>query len=133
MMSSARIFNCARCNCQVIICSCCDRGNIYYEPNCSQAARKESLNAAGKRYQNTYSGKLNHAKRQRCYRERIKKVTHLGSPKSENNGLLQYEDHELKKSDQHDRYCHFCGCKCGSLLRIDFLKTHVSGLWPLGP
>jgi len=29
MQSSARLFNCARCRRQVVICSHCDRGNIY--------------------------------------------------------------------------------------------------------
>jgi len=97
-------------------------------------ARRESLRAAGKRYQNTHSGKINHAKRQSYYRDRIKKVTHQGSPEIDDYDLLQYEDHELEKISQNDGiYCHFCGCKCAPLLRSDFLKTHASGFWPLGP
>lgn len=134
METSARIFNCARCHNQVTICSRCDRGNIYCGSNCSKEARKGSLRGAGKRYQNTYPGKLNNAKRQRCYRERTKIVTHHGSNKVEVNGLLQSEDHELKKPrPTDDIYCYFCCRKCDSLLRVDFLKTHASGSWPLGP
>lgn len=134
-MSSARIFNCALCYHQVIICSCCDRGNIYCGPECSKEARKKSLRAADKRYQNTYAGKINHAKRQSCYRERQKiKVTDQGSPELENNDLLEFEDHELENLKPNDDiYCHFCGRKCDSLLRVDFLRTHASGVWPLGP
>jgi len=133
-MSSARIFSCTRCHRQVVICSCCDRGNIYCGPCCSQEAREESLHEAGKRYQNTFAGKINHAERQRRYRERAKKVTHHSSIEPGNNDLLQSQDHELENLSQNgDIYCHFCGCKCESSLRVDFLKTHVSGLWPLGP
>ena len=135
MEISARIFNCVRCHSQVTICSCCDRGNIYCGPECSKAARKESLQAADKRYQNTYAGKINHAKRQSSYRERETiKVTDQGSPKSEDNDLLPFEDHEPKKPRPTEEiYCYFCGRKCDSLLRVDFLKTHASGFWPLGP
>ena len=42
MQSSARLFNCARCRCQVVICSHCDRGNIYCGKRCSQTARRQS-------------------------------------------------------------------------------------------
>jgi len=41
MQSSARLFNCARCRRQVVICSHCDRGNIYCSKRCSQTARRE--------------------------------------------------------------------------------------------
>jgi hypothetical protein len=134
MMSSARIFNCLLCHRQVIICSCCDRGNIYCGPDCAQKARKASLHAAGKLYQSTRRGKFNHARRQSCYREQAKKVTHHGSFEIGSGGLLHPEDHELKRSDQNnDLYCNFCGCKCESLLRVDFLKTSASGFLPLGP
>jgi|WetSurMetagenome_2_1015567.scaffolds.fasta_scaffold568328_2 hypothetical protein len=134
-MSFARIFNCALCHRQVVICSCCDRGNIYCGPECSQIARGESLRAAGERYQNTHRGKINHAKRQKCYRERQRnKVTHQCSPVIKNNVLLPFEDYKSKLLDKNeDIYCHFCGCKCDSLLRVNFLKTQASSFWPLGP
>ena len=45
MQSSARLFNCARCRCQVVICSHCDRGNLYCGKRCSQAARRQSVRA----------------------------------------------------------------------------------------
>jgi hypothetical protein len=138
MKHSARIFNCARCHCQVIICSCCDRGNIYCGPTCASASRKESLQAAGERYQQTYRGRMNHAKRQKQYRERqVIKVTHLGSPIINNNDLLPPNVNESIDIVCNDEIrCHFCGCVCDSALRIEFLaqsRTTTSGVWPLGP
>ena len=89
-MITARLFYCALCDTQVIICSKCDRGNIYCGDECARLARLESSRAAGKRYQESYKGRLNHAARQQQYRQRqqkkmaeknikIKKVTHQGS------------------------------------------------------
>jgi hypothetical protein len=49
MQSSARLFNCARCQRQVVICSHCDRGNIYCAKRCSQSARPQSRREAGRR------------------------------------------------------------------------------------
>lgn len=70
MQSSAHLFNCARCRCQVAICSHCDQGNIYCGKRCSQAARRQSLREASKRYQKTRRGRFAHAERQRRYRQR---------------------------------------------------------------
>jgi len=81
MQGSARLFNCARCRCQVVICSHCDRGNIYCGKRCSEAARRQSQREAGRRYQKTRRGGFAHAERQRRYRQRRRaKVTHQGSP-----------------------------------------------------
>jgi hypothetical protein len=137
MEHSARIFNCARCHRQVIICSCCDRGNIYCSSECSLVSRQESVRAAGKRYQKTYRGKLHHAERQKRYRkQKIIKVTHQGSPNTANNDLLQSEANEfINIANDNEIRCHFCGCICDSLLRIEFLarsKTHITGIRPLG-
>ena len=40
MCDTARLFNCARCGDQVVICSCCDRGHCYCQ-GCALAARQE--------------------------------------------------------------------------------------------
>jgi hypothetical protein len=141
MKHFARIFNCVRCHRQVIICSCCDRGNIYCGSTCSQISHKESLQASEKRYQKTYRGKLKHAERQKHYRERlaekVKIVTDTGSTKTYDNDLLQFEVNECADSIHNDEiHCHFCGCGCDSSLRVEFLtqsKTYSSGVWPLGP
>jgi hypothetical protein len=45
MDTDARLFNCARCHRQVVICSRCDRGNLYCGSQCAQSARGESVRA----------------------------------------------------------------------------------------
>ena len=77
--ATARFFLCARCRAQVLICSCCDRGNIYCAQDCAQVARRSAQRAAGRRYQLSFRGRRNHAARARRYRARQNKVTHHGS------------------------------------------------------
>ena len=86
-----RLFNCARCACQVVICSHCDRGQIYCAGDCAHQARQESLNQAGQRYQSSRKGQRTHATRQAQYRERQQqKVTHQGSvPGPRHDSLVQ--------------------------------------------
>jgi len=84
-MDDARLFLCRRCAKQVLICSRCDRGQEYCGAGCATAARRESVRAAGARYQCTPRGRMHHAHRQRRYRARWRqrrdpeKVTHHGS------------------------------------------------------
>ncbi len=51
MCSSARVFTCARCRRQVVICSHCDRGNRYCGPSCAHSARRHAQREAAQRYQ----------------------------------------------------------------------------------
>jgi hypothetical protein len=88
MENTARLFNCARCHCQVVICSHCDRGNIYCGRRCAEHARKTSSRSAGKRYQRTYRGRIKHAERQRRYRALQNIVTHQRSASSPPNDSL---------------------------------------------
>ena len=87
-MDDARLFLCARCRRQVLICSVCDRGQQYCGARCSGLARDDSLRAAGRRYQQSRRGRHCHAERQRRYRRRRRdgvcreKVTHHGSAAS---------------------------------------------------
>jgi len=74
-----RLFSCARCRKQVLICRFCDRGNIYCSVACSRRSRQESVRRASRRYQRNPFGARNHARRQQAYRDRQKKVTHQGS------------------------------------------------------
>jgi len=141
MEKPARLFNCARCQCQVIICSFCDRGNIYCGSHCSKAARRESVRNAGKRYQNSRCGKLKHARRQQCYRQREKiKVTHQCSLEFFANDLLSSSPiSPIKKSDADEFRCHFCTRRCSGYLRLGFLgryshdESYLSSSWSLGP
>lgn len=145
----ARLFICARCQRQVIICRDCDRGNIYCSPQCSKAARRDSLRKANQRYQSTFKGKHKHAERQRRYRlrqraklQKIKKVTH--------QGYLNFTPHDslsLQSDPQFEAVlnrpktivCHFCHRLCSPFLRTGFLhqSSRQAGLsfssWPQGP
>lgn len=143
----SRLFNCTRCNITVMICSNCDRGNMYCGQQCSLLARKQSMLIAGKQYQNSYKGRVAHALRQKRYRDWLKqKVTHHGSQEQHLNVLLSSNDIKDKlqqKCNKNDLnaggQCHFCGEICYNLSRRAFLtmtsnaKTANSTSWPLGP
>lgn len=147
MEASARLFNCARCSRQVIICSCCDRSNIYCCLECSQLARKQSLREAGKRYQNSLKGRHKHTDRQKRYRKRLAKkvkiVTHHTYPILPDNDLLAQADKQKKRLIQPATKtvycCHFCGRRCSVFLRFRFLCRRIGGetrhfsSWPSGP
>ena len=141
MDDSARLFNCVRCQRQVVICSDCDRGNIYCAEECSRSARQQSLKMAGQRYQQTLQGKQKHALRQQRYRQRQKdKVTHQGSPDLPPDDLLPPELNEHTTASPPDiKLCHFCRKPCSSFLRIGFLsqeinqRSHRASSWPRGP
>ncbi len=75
-----RLFLCARCKSHVTVCSDCDRGQRYCSRECDAAARRESIRRAARRYQRTAKGTLNHARRQRRYRARRRRVTHQCPP-----------------------------------------------------
>lgn len=70
----ARLFVCARCREQVLLCSRCDSGQRYCGRTCSRAARLESRRAAGRRYQRSRAGRLAHAARSRRWRQRRRQV-----------------------------------------------------------
>jgi len=141
MQSSARLFICAGCRAQVVICSHCDRGNIYCGKRCAQAARRQSPGAAARRYQSTHRGRRCHAERQRRYRQRRStKVTHQGSPPVLPDETLPTESEpSVRQSDSSalDHAdgipCHFCGRVCSPLLRQSFLlrrPTREATHWP---
>ena len=100
MARSARLFLCARCRDQVLLCSHCDRSQLYCSAACSYAGRRERRRESAKRYQNSRGGRLKHAARTACWRQRrrslrqasagddIDKVTHQGCPCSAADALL---------------------------------------------
>ena len=75
MKNTARLFNCASCHQQVVLCRHCDHGNIYCSRSCSDRVRRRSQRHAGQRYQNSRRGRHKHAERQRRYRERRRRRT----------------------------------------------------------
>jgi hypothetical protein len=135
MSVTARLFNCARCHRQVVICRQCDRGQRYCGRDCARAARRASGRTAGARYQSRRRGRLNHAERQRRYRTRRRKVTHQGSPPPARSASLPPESRASAVPPGEPaatppgpgRCCHFCGRACSQLLRLGFLGQHRDG------
>lgn len=139
MCQSARLYNCARCQQQVIICSHCDRGNIYCSSQCSAQSRYEKQRESAQRFQSSAHGRHLHAKRQQHYRQRQReKVTHQGSPVLRAYDLLITEQ---KGKQRHPKsffftkikglICHFCGCLCCALLRWSFLHRQPALAYPI--
>ena len=80
---TGRFFLCERCRSQVLICRCCDRGQIYCAADCARVARAERRRDVAKRYKTSRKGRFAHAARSRRYRARHNKATHHGSPASD--------------------------------------------------
>ena len=97
---SARRFLCERCRTPVLVCSHCDRGQIYCAGGCAATARSEHQRAAARRYQCSRSGRFKHAARTRRWRERraaltrpaltspAQSVTHQGCPPAASAAVL---------------------------------------------
>jgi hypothetical protein len=66
----ARLYLCARCRVQVILCSRCDRGNRYCGMQCRHQARELARREAAQRYQRSWRGRIAHAQRSRRWRQR---------------------------------------------------------------
>ena len=132
MKLTCRLFLCARCRTQVFICSSCDRGQIYCSSACSKTARLESSRAAGRRYQQTLRGRMNHAERARRYRQSKNKVTHQGSITPLQDDLLAANSVPVREVDDASQLpatqslvrCHFCGAICSAFVRSRFLHRH---------
>ena len=140
MTRSARLFHCARCHCQVIICRRCDRDNVYCFNGCVEQARRSSLQRAGQRCQRSRRGALANAERQRRHRARRQNVTHHGSePAPAIGGLREVETtrrsrHSTTRPTRPEpRICHGCGRPVGDWLRHRFLKTTGRQRRPLSP
>lgn len=140
MKKSARLYNCARCLMQVVICSHCDRGNLYCGPTCSQHTRVQNHRIANQIYQKSLRGKQKHAARQRRYRQRQKdKVTDQSSIVLPPNDLLPRKPNERITRTSEHIHCHFCGEAVSSFLRIGYLRhpaydqTGRSSSWPSAP
>lgn len=94
MDRTARLFLCARCRDQVLLCSHCDRGQQYCSRACSVLSRRERRRESAQRYQSSQRGRLKHAARTASWRARRRslrcgraggednKVTHQGCPQA---------------------------------------------------
>lgn len=129
MKLSSRLFNCLGCDTQTVICSDCDRGQVYCGKKCAVSARIISHREANKRYQSSLKGRMNHAARQKRYRDSKQKVTdHGSSPVEENDVLPAVEMASTKpaiSSVMTCSVCHFCQRPVTSWLRFGFLQ-HTS-------
>jgi hypothetical protein len=137
MNPSARLFHCARCHCQVILCRRCDRGHVYCANGCAHHARRDSLRRAGSRYRSTRRGRLNTAARQCRFRARQQKVTHQGSALVEVPAVLpvtlKLPDSGARNGFDHSAdviHCHRCGGECSPFLRADFLRSTARVRYP---
>jgi hypothetical protein len=128
--ASARLFICAECRVQALICSCCDRGQIYCAGDCRRLVRRRRQRAAGARYQGSHRGRRAHAERASRYRARREKVTHHGSPRSAPGGCLPSGSRKIASGATiSGRWpwraapcCHWCGRQCAVLVRQGFLR-----------
>lgn len=135
MNPSARLYQCARCHAQVILCRHCDRGNLYCANGCASRARTFSQRQAACRYRSTRRGRLNNAERQRRFRARQReKVTHQGSPPKVGLALLCFvlnrQIPRRKHTYEHSEtalVCHICQRECDPFLRRDFLQPPKRG------
>lgn len=136
MEPTGRLYLCARCYAQVVICSACDRGQIYCGAQCSGAARRERQREAGRRYQQSRQGRHAHAGRSRRYRQRGEQiVTHQGSATPVADDLLaamplRVLAHETSEVEEKGcapaaPVCCCCGRPCAGAVRLDFLATAV--------
>lgn len=129
-LASARLYHCGRCRLQVLICSCCDRGNIYCNKGCAEEARRSAQREAGKRYQSTDRGRRNHAKRASDYRARQKKVTHQGSLSQPADDVMSAGTALTPSTAcsspalprESPSRCHWCGRPCSPFVRNGYLR-----------
>ncbi len=140
---SGRFFLCALCRRQVLICSHCDRGQIYCAGDCRFDARKMRRRETARRYQRSRSGRFNHAARSRRYRTRQKIVTHQGSPAPPPSACVPEASTAAREEPPPDagsaalssapvpvvwgdatfgRRCQWCGRECSPFVRRDHLR-----------
>ena len=126
---TCRLFLCARCRKQVLICRRCDRGQLYCADGCAKIARSQSVREAGRRYQQSRQGRFKQAERLRRFRRRKQNVTHQGSELVGENDLLPANSAKVDKPVVLPRQarladtlqCHFCGASCSEFVRNNFL------------
>jgi hypothetical protein len=144
-INDGRLLVCARCRCQVRICSRCDRGQQYCGTRCRGVARRESRRASARRYQQSRRGRHCHAARQRRYRARCrhrladKKVTHHGSARPRAGVSLMRPDTSQRESsmfcvvvEPSGAHCHFCARALSDFVRLGWRRSsprRAPALW----
>jgi hypothetical protein len=126
---SGRVFVCACCQAEVLVCSRCDRGQRYCGIECRQRSRRAAQQEAGRRYQSSRAGRFSHARRARRYRHRCKPpppkiVTHQGSQAPDTGDVLQAGlgmAPAIPSKETLRWNCHWCARCCSSVVRRGFL------------
>jgi len=145
-----RLFTCACCLAEVLVCVECDHRRRYCGPQCSQRARRQAQREAGRRYQATRAGRFTHAWRGRRYRRRkreelaqvrqqalpavadIRAATttattanrdaSVACPRSDADGVLavELEVPSVRACQPPQRFCHWCERQCHCVLKRNF-------------
>ena len=119
--ASARLFLCAGCRAQVLICSCCDRGQIYCAGDCAPHARRQCASAPpAARYQTSVAGGARMPSAARRYRARRQKRDASGFTSTAAGdllapGSLTIASDAATPDDRPRRpisHCHWCGRRC---------------------
>ena len=134
MEPTARLFQCALCHIQTMVCSKCDHGQIYCGDICAIFARKRSLKTVRARYQSTFKGKQNHAACQARYRMKLinlsKKVMDHSSNSPVDHAPMQQLENSAEKTKNHHQKttltCCFCKQPVSVWLRNHFLQRRNS-------
>lgn len=130
MQPPGRLYACARCRAQVLICRHCDRGNRYC-PGCAPEVRSARVREAGRRYQASRRGRFAHAARMRRWRASRKKVTHQGPPIPHSNDVLLADlDAAIALANAAEKMaelltqprCHHCGQPLPVFMRTGFIR-----------
>lgn len=150
----SRLYLCARCHCQVLVCSRCDRGQRYCATGCATITRQSRQREAGRRYQQSRAGRHKHAAHTHRWRQRpatsANKVTHQGSLPTPGDAVLPaIASPPAIPPDSSDPppcspsvsasllaspsstavftpvwSCHWCRTPCPALVRQGFLHHH---------
>ena len=139
---SARLFLCACCRIQVLVCRQCDRGQRYCTDGCAGATRQALQRDSAQRYQRSRTGRFKHAMRTRRWRARqvalANIVTHQGSQDGPSDAVLPATQTSALASTQpcsstmsiaataadrpHAWRCHWCCAPCAALVRQGFIR-----------
>ena len=146
---SARLFLCACCRTQVLVCRQCDRGQRYCADGCAATTRQALQRDSALRYQRGRAGRFKHALRTRRWRARqvalAKIVTHQGSHDPPSDDVLPATQTSALAATQpctttmsiaataadrpHAWRCHWCCAPCAALVRQGFIR-HSHGRMP---
>ena len=135
---SARRVLCARCRVAFLLCRRCDRGQRYCGAVCSTTVRRERQSESNRRYRKTVGARRLNAQRQQHFRARQKRVTDQGSVLPVVGAVLTPDQAvSVIQATSAVRFpslsrprCHFCGEDCSDFVRLRFLRSGESGVFP---